>query len=412
MLTTILFDLDGTLLPFAQDDFIRCYFKALAGRLAPMGYESKKLTDAIWKGTAAMIANDGQATNRQAFWACFTQEMGIEALALEGLFNDFYARDFNEAKRCLQAEPDHGPLLQGLREKGYGLVLATNPIFPLVAVESRLGWVGLKAGDFDFITTYENSRRSKPNPGYYLDILQQTGRDAGSCLMIGNNPVDDAAAQKAGIQVYLVTDCLENPQGLPIDGYSHGSFQELQSFLEGLPALYAQLAQVDPDAAGSIHPNDEKRIIRALEVFLSTGKPLSQHDRESRALPNRYTPLTIVLNFAQRPHLWERIDRRVDQMMAQGLEGEVRALLESGIPPDCTAMQAIGYKELAAAIRSGLPVQSGAEEVKLRSRQYAKRQLTWFRRNRDARWFEWEKIPDFSAALSFSTELIREAGLQ
>ncbi len=181
---------------------------------------------------------------------------------------------------------------------------------------------------------------------------------------------------------------------------------------EGLPALYAQLAQVDPDAAGSIHPNDEKRIIRALEVFLSTGKPLSQHDRESRALPSRYTPLTIALSFAQRPHLWERIDRRVDQMMAQGLEGEVRALLESGIPPDCTAMQAIGYKELAAAIRSGLPVQSGAEEVKLRSRQYAKRQLTWFRRNRDARWFEWEKIPDFSAALSFSTELIRDAGLQ
>lgn len=181
---------------------------------------------------------------------------------------------------------------------------------------------------------------------------------------------------------------------------------------EGLPALYAQLAQVDPDAAGNIHPNDEKRIIRALEVFLSTGKPLSQHDRESRALPSRYTPLTIALSFAQRPHLWERIDRRVDQMMAQGLEGEVRALLESGIPPDCTAMQAIGYKELAAAIRSGLPVQSGAEEVKLRSRQYAKRQLTWFRRNRDARWFEWEKIPDFSAALSFSTELIREAGLQ
>ena len=119
---------------------------------------------------------------------------------------------------------------------------------------------------------------------------------------------------------------------------------------EGLPALYAQLAQVDPDAAGNIHPNDEKRIIRALEVFLSTGKPLSQHDRESRALPSRYTPLTIALNFAQRPHLWERIDRRVDQMMAQGLEGEVRALLESGIPPDCTAMQAIGYKELAAAI--------------------------------------------------------------
>ena len=180
---------------------------------------------------------------------------------------------------------------------------------------------------------------------------------------------------------------------------------------EGLPALYAQLAQVDPDAAGSIHPNDEKRIIRALEVFLSTGKPLSQHDRESRALPSRYTPLTIALSFAQRPHLWERIDRRVDQMMAQGLEEEVRALLAAGVSRSCTAMQAIGYKEMAAAILEGRPAAQGAEEVKLRSRQYAKRQLTWFRRNRQAYWLNWEKIPDLSSAVDFSTELVREVGL-
>lgn len=237
MLTTILFDLDGTLLPFMQDDFVRCYFKTLVGRLAPMGYDGGKLTDAIWKGTAAMIANDGQSTNRQAFWACFTQEMGIQALALEGIFNDFYAREFNEARQALRHEPDHGPLLRGLRQKGYGLTLATNPIFPLVAVESRLGWVGLRSEDFDFITTYENSRRSKPNPDYYRDILRQIGRDAGECMMIGNNPVDDAAALQIGIPVYLVTDCLENPKGLPIDGYSCGSFQELRKFLEELPPI-------------------------------------------------------------------------------------------------------------------------------------------------------------------------------
>ena len=187
---------------------------------------------------------------------------------------------------------------------------------------------------------------------------------------------------------------------------------QAQAKADGLPALYAQLQQVDPEAAGKIHPNDEKRIVRALEVFLSTGRPLSRFDAESRALPSRYAPLTIALNFQERPWLWERIDRRVDEMLARGLEGEVRSLLAEGIPPDCTAMQAIGYKELAAALLEGRPVRSGAEEVKLRSRQYAKRQLTWFRRNRDARWFEWEKIPNISAALSFSTELIREAGLQ
>ncbi len=181
---------------------------------------------------------------------------------------------------------------------------------------------------------------------------------------------------------------------------------------EGLPALLHELRQVDPEAAERLHPNDEKRIIRALEVYQATGKTITQHDRESRAIPARYTPLTIALNFRERPWLWERIDRRVDQMMAQGLEGEVRGLLAQGIPPTCTAMQAIGYKELAAAILAGRPVQEGAEEVKLRSRQYAKRQLTWFRRNKEAHWIVWEREPDFSAAVQDSTRLVLASGLQ
>ena len=181
---------------------------------------------------------------------------------------------------------------------------------------------------------------------------------------------------------------------------------------EGLPALRAELERADPEAAGRIHPNDEKRTLRALEVYLATGKTITQHDRDSRALPNRYTPLTIALNFGERPWLWERIDRRVDHMMAQGLEGEVRGLLASGVSRECTAMQAIGYKEIAAAIAEGRPAAEGAEEVKLRSRQYAKRQLTWFRRNKQAYWFNWEKIPDLSAAAVFSTELARGCGLR
>ena len=193
-----------------------------------------------------------------------------------------------------------------------------------------------------------------------------------------------------------------------------GLREELQERVrsEGLPALRSELERADPEAAARIHPNDEKRTIRALEVFLSTGKTISQHDRESRALPDRYAPLTIALNFRERPWLWERIGRRVDAMMDRGLEREVRGLLASGVPRDCTAMQAIGYKEIAAAILAGRPAPDGAEEVKLRSRQYAKRQLTWFRRNRQAYWYNWEKIPDLSAAASFSTELVKESGLQ
>ena len=181
---------------------------------------------------------------------------------------------------------------------------------------------------------------------------------------------------------------------------------------EGLPALLEELRQVDPAAAARLHPNDEKRIVRALEVFLSTGKTITRHNEETRAIPARYAPLTIALNFADRAHLWQRIDRRVDEMMANGLEDEVRALLQSGVPAHCTAMQAIGYKEMASAIQEGRPIGEGAEEVKLRSRQYAKRQLTWFRRNKDALWINWGEHPDFSEALRVSTELIHTAGLQ
>ena len=181
---------------------------------------------------------------------------------------------------------------------------------------------------------------------------------------------------------------------------------------EGLEPLRQQLAQVDPEAAGRLHPNDEKRIIRALEVYLTTGKTITQHNRESQAIPPRYHPLTIGLDFVERPHLWQRIDRRVDMMMEQGLENEVRGLLERGISPACTAMQAIGYKEIAAALQAGRPVEEGAEEVKLRSRQYAKRQLTWFRRNPHTHWIRWEESPNFSQAVAFSTELTHAHGLQ
>lgn len=193
-----------------------------------------------------------------------------------------------------------------------------------------------------------------------------------------------------------------------------GLREELQNRAreEGLSALRAELERVDPEAAARIHPNDEKRTIRALEVWLSTGKTITQHDRESREIPNRYTPFTIALNFRERPCLWGRIDRRVDEMMAHGLEQEVRRLLADGVPPDCTAMQAIGYKELVSAILEGRPLSEGVEEVKLRSRQYAKRQITWFRRNKDANWVYWEKIPDFSAAADISTKLAMAAGLQ
>ncbi len=176
-------------------------------------------------------------------------------------------------------------------------------------------------------------------------------------------------------------------------------------------AMLARLAQVDPDSAARLHPNDEKRIVRALEVYQSTGKTITQHNLETQAIPPRYDALTLALAFERREDMWSRIDRRVDQMMDQGLVAEVQGLLDSGVPAKCTAMQAIGYKEMAAALLSGGDVRAAAEEIQLRSRQYAKRQLTWFKRNKAARWLLWGREPDFAAALQTSTEYMEEFGL-
>ena len=179
----------------------------------------------------------------------------------------------------------------------------------------------------------------------------------------------------------------------------------------GGEAMLEELSRVDPEAAARLHPNDHKRIVRALEVYRSTGKTISEHNRETQALPPRYESLTIGLNFQDRADLWARIDARVDQMAADGLEREVRELLSSGLSPRCTAMQAIGYKEFVAAVEGDMTWREAEELVKLRSRQYAKRQLTWFRRSRDTHWLLWEKNPNFGNARQRSTELLEEFGL-
>lgn len=180
---------------------------------------------------------------------------------------------------------------------------------------------------------------------------------------------------------------------------------------QGGPAMLEALRQVDPEAAARLHPNDHKRIIRALEVYRSTGKTITQHNRETQAIPPRYDALTIGLAFQDRQAMWKRIDQRVDEMVAAGLEDEVRRLLTSGISPKCTAMQAIGYKEFTQALSGEMTWQEAAEVVKLRSRQYAKRQLTWFGRNPSTLWVRWDDPLEFERGRRASTEYMEEFGI-
>ena len=180
----------------------------------------------------------------------------------------------------------------------------------------------------------------------------------------------------------------------------------------GMEPLLNQLRQVDLESARRLHPADEKRILRALEVYRETGRTISEHNRETRVLPKKYRPLYIGLAYRDRSDLRAAIDQRVDRMVASGLLEEVRSLAERGVPESATAMQAIGYKELVGVLRGERSLEEAAEEVKLRSRQYAKRQLTWLRRNENIFWILWEKNRDFARALQIATDFLHGQGLQ
>ena len=181
---------------------------------------------------------------------------------------------------------------------------------------------------------------------------------------------------------------------------------------EGPEALHNALAKIDPAAAARLPVTDTRRVLRALEIYETTGETITEHDRRSLSTPPRYTAARIGLDFADRTALWARIDRRVDEMMARGLPEEVRRLLAAGVPPDCTAMQAIGYKELTAAVQGQAALDEAAATVKLRTRQYAKRQRTWFRKTPETHWIYWSAAPDFSAALRDSTDFLTRAGVR
>jgi len=177
---------------------------------------------------------------------------------------------------------------------------------------------------------------------------------------------------------------------------------------EPIEDVYARLQTIDPEAAARLHLADKKRIIRAMEVYLETGETITEHDRRTRSIPPKYSPLWFALEDEDRQDLYERIDRRVGIMLEQGLVEEIRSLLDAGISPTCTAMQAIGYKEFVDALQGHTSIEAAADQVRQASRHYAKRQLTWFRRNKSIHWLRRSKGGNSEEILSAARRVLRE----
>lgn len=230
----ILFDLDGTLLPMDMDEFIRNYFGRLSKKLAPLGYDPKELVNNIWKGTAAMIRNDGSCTNEEAFWNTFAKLYGEDVRKDEPIFAEFYENEFQLAKEVCGFTPKAKETIDILKSMGFRVALATNPIFPAVATQSRIRWAGLEPNDFEFYTTYENSMYSKPNPAYYQWVAETLQVRPEECLMVGNDVDDDLPAETIGMKVFLLTDCLINKENKDTSAYPQGSFDELLSYIKTL----------------------------------------------------------------------------------------------------------------------------------------------------------------------------------
>ena len=234
MITTILFDLDGTLLPMDQDTFVKAYMGGLTRKAAAHGYDPGQVPGAIWSGTKAMVKNSGALNNEDMFWATFSALCGKDAKQDIAIFDHFYRNEFQEVRHVCGCDPRAAEAIREIKSLGYRVALATNPLFPAIATHSRARWAGLNPDDFELITTYENSRHCKPNPDYYQDVMEVLGVKPEECVMVGNDVDEDMIAEKLGMRVFLLTDCLINKNGDDIDAYPHGSFPELMAFVHSL----------------------------------------------------------------------------------------------------------------------------------------------------------------------------------
>ena len=235
MIKAVLFDLDGTLLPMDLDEFIKYYFSGIGDKIASSDPERKKrLISAVWDSTMAMIKNRGEKLNRDVFWDTFFSLTGDEFRADLPLLDEYYSCEYDSIRKICGFEARAAEAIALVKKMGFTAVLATNPIFPPLAVRKRVSWAGIDPAVFDYVTTYENSHYAKPNPAYYTEIAASLSLSPEECLMVGNDVGDDMVAGKIGMQIFLLTDCLINKKGEDISAYRHGGYSELIEVIKSI----------------------------------------------------------------------------------------------------------------------------------------------------------------------------------
>lgn len=237
MINTVLFDLDGTLLSMDTELFIKQYFTYVAEALKD--YMSKEeVIKSFWESTYKVIkSNDGSLTNEEVFFDDFFSKVKIDKEVLLPVLNEFYANEFGRLKVLAKSQAEMIEAVKILKEKKYELIIATNPIFPAVAVKQRIEWADIDINDFEYVTTFENSCFTKPNPNYYVDILANLEKESKHCLMVGNHVEEDMIAKTVGLSTYLITDHILGDPNDNSNVDNRGDYREFLAFVISLPSL-------------------------------------------------------------------------------------------------------------------------------------------------------------------------------
>lgn len=248
----VCFDLDGTLLPMDIDEFLGAYFKDIAAYVERDGRDVEVFRAGFGAGVKAMASNDGSRLNADAYWGAFFKYVGGDSGAWKAFLDTYYETEFGCIGEDVVANPSAARAVNALVEKGYPVVLTTQPLFPETAVRQRVRWAGLDPRVFARITHYENSRSIKPKLRYYAEDLAACSLRGEDVLMVGNNTVDDLVFAGLGADVFLATDYLLNPVGVNMSRVAHGSMEEFANWVETLPACSHPAVSIE---RGSVAPD-------------------------------------------------------------------------------------------------------------------------------------------------------------
>lgn len=235
-MNTVLFDLDGTLLPMDAEEFEKAYFGLLSQKFLDL-HTPKEFVSIVWSATKEMVMNTDLKTNETVFLQAMAKLVNSKDIQeYHDRFLKFYHHEFDLVKHAVKPTVIIPKIIELLKKKGYTLVVATNPMFPKVAIEKRIRWAGLNVEDFEYITSFEKNHYCKPQVKFYEEICQQISKEPHECLMVGNDTVEDLIASTLGIKTYLINDhAIVRPNA--IDPTYQGSYQEFLTFVQSLPEV-------------------------------------------------------------------------------------------------------------------------------------------------------------------------------